>query len=320
MSPSETAQFVSEYASVYIGNYCFNAAAVLFMYDSIITTGDEVRNFWGRKVTGGAVLFWLNKYMTLLYMVWDLGSNLNKSVESCIIDSRGVAAIEFLLFTVAAAFAGIRVYALQKSWPLSCITFLLSMVPVGINFTDFAFGETGGYDPPFGCIPMNNLPPNVVQKFTIASRSCLIAADFLVIGSTWFALSRRNNIGQGVVPKGTISSVLLVDGTIYFIFLAILNSLHLTFTMLSLDVAYLQRTSDFGQFTTPVTALLISRFLLHLQEASLRAVGMASSQALTTSDTGSVIFERVVGSLGASIAPDEYPWQGDDVDDELMGE
>ncbi|TBU57748.1 hypothetical protein BD310DRAFT_791608, partial [Dichomitus squalens] len=108
------------------------------MYDSIITTGDEVRNFWGRKVTGGAVLFWLNKYMTLLYMVWDLGSNLNKSVE--------VRALLLLNFScslsrqvepttpISLAFAGIRVYALQKSWPLSCITFLLSMVPVGINF------------------------------------------------------------------------------------------------------------------------------------------------------------------------------------------
>ena len=45
-----------------------------FLYDSIITTGDEIRCFWGHKVTGAAILFWLNKYASLLYFVWNLGA------------------------------------------------------------------------------------------------------------------------------------------------------------------------------------------------------------------------------------------------------
>ena len=62
-----------------------------------------------------------------------------------------------------------------------------------------------------------------------------------------------------------------------------------------------------------MTALLISRFLLHLQEANLRAVGMASSQAWSSHSEGSVIFERVVGSLGASITPGEFLFPGGDL-------
>ena len=52
--------------------------------------------------------------------------------------------------------------------------------------------------------------------------------------------------------------------------------------------------------------MLVSRFILHLQSASIRAVYTNSSQALTASNGSSIIFERVIGSLAASIAPDEY--------------
>ena len=75
------------------GGYCFNAGAgtsdfapvhpkgntaqlsnitVIFLYDQAITTAEDVRCFWGRRVTGAAVLFWLNKYVTILDMVWGL--------------------------------------------------------------------------------------------------------------------------------------------------------------------------------------------------------------------------------------------------------
>lgn len=45
---------------------------VLFLYDSILTTGDELHCFWGRKIKGAAALFWLNKYMTTLYLSWSI--------------------------------------------------------------------------------------------------------------------------------------------------------------------------------------------------------------------------------------------------------
>ncbi|EJF61331.1 hypothetical protein DICSQDRAFT_60505, partial [Dichomitus squalens LYAD-421 SS1] len=51
----------------------------VFLYDSMITTGEEIRCFWGRKITGAAILFWLNKYMTALYLVWDLATALSIS-------------------------------------------------------------------------------------------------------------------------------------------------------------------------------------------------------------------------------------------------
>ncbi|TBU21407.1 hypothetical protein BD311DRAFT_600395, partial [Dichomitus squalens] len=52
---------------------------VAFLYDSMITSGEEIRCFWGRKITGAAVLFWLNKYMTVLDLVWNLATGLSIS-------------------------------------------------------------------------------------------------------------------------------------------------------------------------------------------------------------------------------------------------
>ncbi|TBU22629.1 hypothetical protein BD311DRAFT_675624, partial [Dichomitus squalens] len=80
--------------------------------------------FWGRKVAGATILFWLNKYMTTLCLVWDLASGLNISDELEALFQNSV----FLAFT------GIRVYALQRSLPLCLMTIALSLVPVGVNF------------------------------------------------------------------------------------------------------------------------------------------------------------------------------------------
>ncbi|EJF59043.1 hypothetical protein DICSQDRAFT_42484, partial [Dichomitus squalens LYAD-421 SS1] len=49
-------------------------SAVLFLYDALITTGDEIQCFWGKKLTGAAILFWLNKYITTFFMVWSITS------------------------------------------------------------------------------------------------------------------------------------------------------------------------------------------------------------------------------------------------------
>ena len=67
--------------------------------------------------------------------------------------------------------------------------------------------------------------------------------------------------------------------------------------------------------TSSLTAIIVSRFILHLQSANLRATDAASSQGQTTSHDGSLVFERVVGSLAASISPDDYFKTEEDHDD-----
>ncbi|TBU47599.1 hypothetical protein BD309DRAFT_1016241 [Dichomitus squalens] len=275
MASSQTIQLITEYASATRDDYCFTAAAVMFTYDAILTTGDDVRCFWGRRVTGAAVLFWLNKYLTILLCFWSISGDLKMS-------DKGTSAMFYVLFLPA---AGMRVYALSKSLLLSSAAFVLCTVPLGINLAVFHFGLT----------------------VTIVSRSCLIAGDFLALCVTLVTLYRRYAaIRHAGAPKATLSNVLLVDGTIYFLILVVLNVLHLAFTLISFDLPFLEDAGDLGQFVTIISPLLISRFLLHLQSANLRTIGRGSSQALMTSHDSSIIFERVVGPIGASITSDDY--------------
>ncbi|TBU60084.1 hypothetical protein BD310DRAFT_876186 [Dichomitus squalens] len=98
-----------------------------------------------------------------------------------------------------------------------------------------------------------------------------------------------------------------MDGTVYFLILAVLNSLHLAFTLLSVNTDALQPVSVMTVFTPPISAILVSRFLLHLQSASLRAIGsVPSSQISSLHVDRSLVLERVVGSIGASIATKDY--------------
>ena len=43
--------------------------AALIIFESLITIGQEVKYFWSGKVTGAAVLFYLNRYLTLISFV-----------------------------------------------------------------------------------------------------------------------------------------------------------------------------------------------------------------------------------------------------------
>ena len=41
--------------------------AVLFFYETIVTLDREIESFWSKGFSSGAVLFFLNKYMRLVY-------------------------------------------------------------------------------------------------------------------------------------------------------------------------------------------------------------------------------------------------------------
>ncbi|KAI1790286.1 hypothetical protein LXA43DRAFT_518686 [Ganoderma leucocontextum] len=69
----------AEFASFVTGNYCIVAASVLVLYEAIITTGDDVQFFWGGKLTGATMLFWLNKWLAVFCYGFSLASNLRVS-------------------------------------------------------------------------------------------------------------------------------------------------------------------------------------------------------------------------------------------------
>ncbi|KAJ8453855.1 hypothetical protein ONZ51_g13365 [Trametes cubensis] len=102
----------------------------------------------------------------------------------------------------------------------------------------------------------------------------------------------------------SLATVLLRDGVIYFVVLVILNVLHLTFTMLSFVIPF-DPSSQVTTFTEPVTAVLVSRFLLDLQSTNRKSLRLDPSDSMhfDTSFGGTLSFARVVGSIGSPLEP-----------------
>ncbi|KAI9067892.1 hypothetical protein FKP32DRAFT_1683598, partial [Trametes sanguinea] len=126
---------------------------------------------------------------------------------------------------------------------------------------------------------------------TALSRSCTIAADLIVIATTWwnatFDGSIRHIRGASKMP---LTRVLLYNGATYFLALSTLNILHLTLTMLSV-VGVDEPTSVVVVFTDPLTAILVCRFLLALHAANLR------STVQNSQDTEPATFARASNQM-----------------------
>ncbi len=89
-------------------------------------------------------------------------------------------------------------------------------------------------------------------------------------------------------------------------------------------VAYLSLFCSSLMRTISVTAVLVSRFLLNLQEANKVAIrGMTSMDQLSTLAEGRTIsFARFMGSIGESIGPgvSDISSRTEDTDDTLKAE
>ncbi|PIL22613.1 hypothetical protein GSI_15303 [Ganoderma sinense ZZ0214-1] len=91
-------------------------------------------------------------------------------------------------------------------------------------------------------------------------------------------------------------------GLIYFVALTVLDTLHLVFSIL--DIEDLGGSSIIGIFRDPMASVLVSRFLLDLQDAHLRSIMLDSRRPLSTVcvvDDRTIKFARAAGSLGATI-------------------
>ncbi|KAI0365133.1 hypothetical protein BV20DRAFT_973561 [Pilatotrama ljubarskyi] len=223
----EAAEIIASFTSYYVGNYCGFATIALFVYDSVITVDKEVGLFWRRKLTGASLLFFLNRYIFLAGSLLELGGLSPMSAATCSRYILAAKAIEFAQYLPWAAFSALRVFALSCAtrtvlvnrlrWPLAILVLLLSLVPLGINYYSYTLAS-GINDPVFGCSGTMDIPAAMSTKVVIASRSCLIAADLLVLIVTWnttYRASRMHRAAQ--LGNASMSSTLLRDGTVYFL-------------------------------------------------------------------------------------------------------
>ncbi|RDX51253.1 hypothetical protein OH76DRAFT_1481548 [Lentinus brumalis] len=300
--PDPTAQIVAVYQALFVSTACAYATLTLVFYEYAITLGQEVAMFWKRKFTGATALFLLNRYLLVLsstlVVVGELVTSENAYTQF---------AIYFAQYLPWAAFAAMRAFALTaRNWPLAVTVFLLGLVPYGINMVQYGKGLTGIMDQLVGCAVST---PGLSQELgvvTIVSRTTQIASDLLLIAITWRSLPRHVH----GVRTTSFGAVFFRHGMIYFIVMFVLNALHLALTLFSIDVVPSTPASTVTIFTLPLTAILVSRFLLDLQYANSEVVDLRSGSrgsshggTDTTHTTSSINFDRVIGSIGSMDEP-----------------
>ncbi|KAI0738705.1 hypothetical protein C8Q80DRAFT_1275666 [Daedaleopsis nitida] len=318
---------IALYQSLFVETLCNRATATLFLYDYIITFGREVEFFWRAKPTGATAIFLSNRYLYLTITVYTMMINIAMSdalycgpkIELC----SGRDAVH----SMGSKVVGIAVL-------------LLAMGTVGINFAMLPY-ITGENDPDTGCTGADSLtlsmaktggsfdhPPSTLSQTmpiiiaTIVSRTCQIASDAAVIIITWTAVSRKRINAVRWLSPLSLADVILRDGTVYFLVLLILNSLQLTFTLLSMNIAF-ENVSYFSIFTEPLTSILVSRYLLDLQAASTRECNLANGSddgevVMSSAYQGSSMLDRFVGSLGSSLYISETVEEGIDIGPQLV--
>ncbi|KAI0718784.1 hypothetical protein C8T65DRAFT_737124 [Cerioporus squamosus] len=334
---STAADTIAFFSSLYTATYCDLASSVLFLYDVSIIFDREVASFWNVKPSGASLLFFANEWINIVYF-------LTLYIELAPFPSdKATFAILVLQFVPPAVFSALRAYVLSRSKLLGLLVLALSMSPVGANLVQYGFQLAGENDPPFGCIVTDNISDAISLPFVahlvtacsmahaharhyycaviIVSRAPLIVADAILIYVTWTKLSNRDALRDVRRPRrSSLSDILfrnvfhaVLTGTIYFVVLFVLNVLHLAFSVTAFATDS-DGVSFVTEFTSPITAILVSRFLLELQEASHADMRLGLDDPLRSSrdpyDTPSFI-----SSLGAFIDPDHTASSDEDEDD-----
>ncbi|RDX50370.1 hypothetical protein OH76DRAFT_1402842 [Lentinus brumalis] len=311
--PAEVAAIIAVYDTLYLSNRFGLAAFSFLVFEYAITFDQEVHMFWQRRWTGASILFFLTRYIPILAYAVQLMEFISMSDESCNLLVKAGNGLVFIQYLTWATFSGMRALALSRKWYIAVPIFGLSVVAFGVNMAQFGLGLFGTNDPIFGCMPEIPITAEVAKKLTILARTCLITADICLIIITWVGIPKFAGIRE-TMRVSSLSSILMRDGLIYFAVLFVLNSLHLALTMISFVRAY-SPTSYITIFTEPITAVLISRFLLDLQAANRKTVIMDSEDPLyisTVSFADTLSFARVVGSLGESMVAGEAGRRSDD--------
>ncbi|KAI1786620.1 hypothetical protein LXA43DRAFT_1099016 [Ganoderma leucocontextum] len=131
-----------------------------------------------------------------------------------------------------------------------------------------------------------------LSSITLVTRVSQLAAELLVVGMTWWYTYQSYRIRKDGIKLGkSISSLLIYNGSIYFLFLASLYVIDVIFSTASVPDSVVDADSLLELFYDPITSLLVCHFML-----SLRRFDSSSTGAMTYSGAESQSREHTTSS------------------------
>ncbi|KAI9069900.1 hypothetical protein FKP32DRAFT_1670987 [Trametes sanguinea] len=197
---------------------------------------------------------------------------------------RFITVLEVLPYIIWAAFSSLRAYALSgRTLLIGLVVFVLSLVPAGVNAYFFSTFTFVNLPPPSDCTALSSITADLSRTrtslacyigtpLTIVSRSSLMAADAMVIVVTWASTYRLRKATRDVGLGTSFGTLLLRDGTIYFVVLVAMNIVHLVLNTVNPN-NFVQQASYVTVLENPITSVLISRFILNLRAVDHRGGG-----------------------------------------------
>ncbi|KAJ3509774.1 hypothetical protein NLJ89_g5040 [Agrocybe chaxingu] len=269
------------------------AAFAILIYDHALTFPLEVERIWKQKVTGPAILFLLNRYVTpLQYIViitaFHLPTWTGKACDDFVMFEGALSAV---MSNVCEVIMILRVYALYgRSNKILAFLGLLWLLQLVISLKGVSTGvavQLPPFPPFVGCILTG---PN--NWFSVVWVGPLVTDTAIFVLMLWRI--RRYIRSTESIP---LLHIFVRDGLIYFLVIFLMNFMNaLLFFLAPEDLKPIG-----APFSAMMTAVMISRLVLNLRSAKSAGVDLVPSNMLTRPKE-SIAFEsavsRVIGNLG----------------------
>lgn len=296
-----TSTIVSTYSVFQETQYCSIAARALFIWDYFITLDQEIQYIWRRRLSAVTCLFLLNRYVNFLVAILEILEQASfQTQQSCGPYIRVLQSLLFFTLLIDAAFPALRIYATWcRDWRPAIPILILSLVSPILTLYYYINSVTTVAPPPYGgCAIDLRISSDAYNKIIYTNRACTTASDFLMVV---FTIARSLGVRNAVKKfsmNPDIVTLLLRDGSIYFAVLFVLNIAQI---IVSAEQA---GNNELTFFLSPVTSILISRFLLSLREihpSDLRERQSTGSAVLSTQISAVPVSSQFIGSLGTPL-------------------
>lgn len=245
-------------------NYVLSLVAyTILYYDYTLTISDEVRFFWGRKYGSITILFYINRYLSIIGIIpVILQSFADWTPSGCNILQKYHQFLAVLVQVIVGTIQIIRTYAmyeLNRRIAFVLATFAAIVIGLGV----WASLGPSNVQAPFdlssfpGCHPLIGNEAGI--RLAVAW-SCLVAFDTVIFALTLYkAFSVR---GQEI---SRLFHILIRDGSVYYLVLVMVNLSNIFSFVYGEPVLKGVSTT----FANAMSSALISHLLLNLQNPLL---------------------------------------------------
>ncbi|THH04356.1 hypothetical protein EW145_g5588 [Phellinidium pouzarii] len=259
-----------------INYYASLVAFAILYYDFLLTFRDEVRFFWSRKLNSVTILFFLNRYLSVLGNIPVILQSFANWSPDIVVGSKflvlsfrnGPADLSFLFgcrisLRLREVIVIIRTYALyERCLKVAFIMSIFALIVICVGVWSI-LGNSPAVTAPFDLSFMLGCHPLISRETGLRLSGAW--GGLLLFDSVIFTLTFYKAIGIWRMGTRRLTHVLIRDGTIYYLVLAMANlSNILTFIIAGPVLRGVSTT-----FANAVSVTMVSRLILNLQNPAL---------------------------------------------------